>query len=360
MTTDLVEERLERLQLIRDSARSVVPVETGAQRARALRFQQPGFDRTKWQEMSSLGWSGLRVPEDKGGSGLDVAALCAVAQQLGASLSPEPFIGVAGVAQLLQGDWLQSVLAGERIVVPAWLERPNDLAASVQTRFLQGRVSGVKRLVAGAAGANGFVVSTCEGPVLVERDAPGVALTIVALHDGGFVGDLRLEDAPATPLTSGAGAAAAFERIFEESALANAAYVLGAMEAAFDMTLAYMTVRKQFGKPIGSFQALQHRAVDLKIQLELTRAVVNEALRAMDDGAPPQDCQALVSRAKMRAAGAGMLIAKESVQFHGAMGMTDECDVGLYARKILAVHNDWGSTVAHRQRFATLELTRHG
>ena len=119
MTTDLVEERLERLQLIRDSAMSVVPRESGPQRARAMRFKQPGFDRAKWKEMCSLGWSGLRVPEDKGGTGLDVAALCAVAQQLGASLSPEPFIGVAGAAQLLPGDWLPPVLAGERIVVPA-------------------------------------------------------------------------------------------------------------------------------------------------------------------------------------------------------------------------------------------------
>jgi alkylation response protein AidB-like acyl-CoA dehydrogenase len=120
-----------------------------------------------------------------------------------------------------------------------------------------------------------------------------------------------------------------------------------------------MTVRKQFGKPIGSFQALQHRAVDLKIQLELTRAVVNEAVRAIDSDAPLQDRHALVSRARMRAASAGMLVAQESVQFHGATGMADESDVGLYARKILAVHNDWGSAMAHRRRFAMLEFARH-
>lgn len=353
MSNDVMDERLERIALIRDSAQSVVPRDKGAQRARALRFKQPGFDRALWREMCALGWSGLRVPEDKGGTGLDVAALCAVAQQLGASLSPEPFVAVAGAAQLLPSDWLASVVTGDRIVVPAWMERAHDLDTRGQTHLHKGRVSGCKRLVGGAAGADAFLVGTRDGLALVERDAPGVSLSFVGLHDGGFAADVRFEDAPGLALPG------SLEDVFEESALANGAYVLGAMEAAFDMTLAYMTVRKQFGKPIGSFQALQHRAVDMKIQLELTRAVINEAAAALDVFAPAPDRRSLVSRAKMRAADAGMLVARECVQFHGAMGMTDECDVGLYARKILAVHNDWGSATAHRQRFIAAEIARH-
>jgi alkylation response protein AidB-like acyl-CoA dehydrogenase len=248
---------------------------------------------------------------------------------------------------------LAPVLAGERIVLPAWMERAHELDARGQAHFRNGRVNGTKRLVAGAAGADAFVVCTRDGLALVERAAPGVSLAVTGLHDGSFAGDVRFDNAPGVPL------AGSFDDIFEEGALANAAYVLGAMEAVFDMTMAYLAVRKQFGKPIGSFQALQHRSVDMKIQLELTRAVVNEAADALDEGAPLQARRALVSRAKMRAGDAGMLFAKECVQFHGAMGMTDECDVGLYARKILAVHNDWGSVMAHRQRFAALELARH-
>lgn len=351
--SSILDDARERLELIRDSAASVVPREAGAARARALRFREPGFDRALWTQMCGLGWAGLRVPEEREGAGFDVSALCAVAQQLGASLSPEPFIAVAAAAQLLRGEWLASVMAGDRIVVPAWMERAHDLDPAGRTQFRNGKVNGTKRLVAGAPAADAFVVATADGLALVKRDAPCVTVEPVRLHDGGFVGDVAFADAPGDAL------AGSLDDVLEESAVANAAYLLGTMEAAFDITLAYMSVRKQFGKPIGSFQALQHRAVDLKIQLELTRAVVDEAVRAIDDDAPLQDRRALVSRAKMRAAGAGMLVAKETLQFHGAMGMTDECDIGLYARKILAVHNDWGSATAHRQRFATIEFARH-
>lgn len=344
---------LEQLSLVRDSAASIVPRDSGPQRVRPLRFQPPGFDRALWKEMCGLGWAGLRVSEAHGGTGLDVTALSAVAQQLGASLRPEPFIDTAAAAQALTGEWLDAVLSGDRIVVPAWMERPHDLSFG-RTRLASGRVNGLKRLVRHAEAADAFVVATLEGLVLVERDASGVSIAPLTLHDGSLAGDVQFDNAPCLALQGG------FDTLLEECALANAAYLLGAMEAAFDTTLAYLTVRKQFGKPIGSFQALQHRAVDLKIQLELTRAVVNEAAAALDDdAATTQDRHALVSRAKTRAADAGMLISRESVQFHGAMGMTDECDIGLYVRKILSVHNDWGSTMAHRQRFTTIEQARH-
>jgi len=343
----------DRLRLVRDSAAAIVPRDKGPQRVRPLRFGQPGFDPALWKQMCELGWAGLRVPEARGGTGLDVAALCAVAQQLGASLSPEPFIATAAAAQVLTGEWLAATLRGDRIVVPAWMEQAHGLDAG-QARFASGRVSGTKRMVPHAAAAHAFVVATRDGLALVEREAPGVSVSPVGLHDGGLAGDVRFDDAPGVPLQG------AFEALLEECALASAACLLGAMEAAFDTTLAYLSVRRQFGKPIGSFQALQHRAVDLKIQLELTRAVVNEAAAALDgDTAAPQERRALVSRAKMRAAGAAMQIAKEAVQMHGAMGMTDECDIGLYARKILAVQGDWGSALAHRRRFAAIEQARH-
>ncbi|WP_048440118.1 acyl-CoA dehydrogenase family protein [Caenimonas sp. SL110] len=350
----MLEEARERLELIRDSAASVVPRDAGAARARALRFSQPGFDRAQWKQMCGLGWGGLRVPEAQGGSGFDVTALCAVAQQLGASLSPEPFIAVAGAAQLLRGSTQTQVMAGDEIVVPAWNERAHDLDTAGRTQFRGGKVSGTKRLVSAGHAADAFLVSTNQGLALVRKDAPGVTVSTVKLHDGGFTADVVFAEAP------GEAIAGSLDSVFEECALANAAYLLGTMEAAFDITLAYMQVRKQFGKPIGSFQALQHRAVDLKIQIELTRAVINDAAAQFDDDSTSlADRQTLVSRAKMRAGDAGMLVAKEAVQFHGAMGMTDECDIGLYARKILAVHNDWGSVAAHRQRFTATLVARH-
>ncbi|MES2786294.1 MAG: acyl-CoA dehydrogenase family protein [Pseudomonadota bacterium] len=352
--SETMDEARERLELIRDSAASVVPRGSGAARARALRFKQPGFDHALWKQMCGLGWAGLRVPEGQGGSGFDVRALCAVAQQLGASLSPEPFIAVSGAAQLLRGPTLDKVMSGDEIVVPAWSERAHDLVTAGRTQFRGGKVSGAMRLVNAGHAADAFIVSTREGLALVRKDAPGVSVTPLKLHDGGFTADVVFADTP------GEAIAGSLETVFEECALANAAYLLGTMEAAFDITLAYMQVRKQFGKPIGSFQALQHRAVDLKIQIELTRAVINDAAAQFDDGAISlADRRTLVSRAKMRAGDAGMLVAKEAVQFHGAMGMTDECDIGLYARKILTVHNDWGSVAAHRQRFTATLVAGH-
>jgi alkylation response protein AidB-like acyl-CoA dehydrogenase len=351
--TMTLDDAQESLRLIRDSASAMVPRENGPQRARSLRMRQPGFDRALWKDMCRLGWAGLRVPEDRDGSGLGVAALCAVAQQLGASLSPEPFIAVAGAASLLSGAHLRAVLHGDSIVVPAWMEQPHDLDQAGQARFVSGRVTGTKRLVACASAADAFLVQSHDGLALVEREAPGVTITSVRLHDGSFAGDVAFDNAPGEVVPG------SLEQMFEESALANAAYLLGAMDSAFEMTLAYLTVRKQFGKPIGSFQALRHRAVDLKIQIELTRAVINEAVAMLDRSTAGQTTQqSLVSRAKARAGDAAMLVARESVQFHGAMGMTDECDIGLYLRKILAVHNDWGSVVAHRQRFAAIEQAR--
>ncbi|VTU37559.1 acyl-CoA dehydrogenase family protein [Variovorax sp. PBL-E5] len=352
--SEIQDDARERLALIRESAASLLPREDGAARARALRFQAPGFDRALWKKMCGLGWAGLRVPEAGDGSGFDVEALCAVAQQLGESLSPEPFIPVTAAAQLLPDDWRARVMAGDRIVVPAWMERAHELPSAARTTFRHGKVNGTKRLVPCALGADAFVVATHDGLALVQRESAGVALEPVSLHDGGFAADVVFKDAPGEALD------AAFDGVFEECALAHAAYLLGVMEAAFDVSLAYMTVRKQFGRPIGSFQSLQHRAVDLKIQLELTRAVVHDAAIACNDPSASQaHRQSLVSRARMRAGDAALRTAQETVQFHGAMGMTDECDIGLYARKILAVQNDWGSTLAHRQRFTAIELARN-
>lgn len=342
------------LRLVRESAAAVVPRDQGPRRARALRFTQPGFDTGLWHSMCELGWVGLRVPEARGGAGLGVAALCAVAEQLGAALAPEPLIAAAAAAPHLPDGWLAPALSGQALVVPAWQEGLHSLDPCGQATWRAGQVTGSKRLVAGAVAAHAFLVPTRDGLALVERNAPGVTVTAVPLHDGGQAGDVTFSGSPGEALPGD------FSATLDECAVAHAAWLLGAMEAAFDITMAYVSMRKQFGKLIGSFQALQHRSVDMKVQIELTRAVVQEAATALDlQRGSTADRQALVSRAKMRAADAAMHIAKEAVQFHGAMGMTDEGDIGLYARKIFTVCNDWGATTAHRQRFTAILQARH-
>ena len=170
---------------------------------------------------------------------------------------------------------------------------------------------------------------------------------IVETQDGGHYGTLRA--APGARL--GALPDGLMDRALDEATLATAAMLLGVMEGAFAMTLDYLRTRQQFGKPIGSFQALQHRAVDLKIQIALTRASVEAAAATLDAGAAEDARRAAVSRAKHRAAEAALLVTREAVQMHGAIGYTDEYDVGLYLRKAMVLANQFGSPSLHRRRY---------
>ena len=126
------------------------------------------------------------------------------------------------------------------------------------------------------------------------------------------------------------------------------------MERAFAMTLTYLKTRQQFGKPIGSFQALAHRAADLKIQVALTRASVEAAAVTLDTSSVTAVRRAAVSRAKARASDAAMRITREAIQMHGGIGYTDEYDVGLYLRKAMVLANLFGSAELHRARYAEL------
>jgi alkylation response protein AidB-like acyl-CoA dehydrogenase len=344
----IAEDRAQNIRMIRDSAAAVAPREGDLRRVRALRFQQPGFDPAIWREMCDMGWVGLRVPEADGGSGLGMGEFCALAEELGAGLVPEPLIPCAMAARVMQGEDLRSLLSGERVVSPAWQEQLNTLDPLGETTLHEGRVTGSKVFVPMAAGAHAFLVTTGSGLALVPSDASGVSLTIEQTQDGGHFGTLILEGAPAIAVSGGLAQA------IEEAALATAAYLLGVMDRAFEMTLEYLKTRRQFGRPIGSFQALQHRASDLKLQVALTRASVESAAATLDADAPEPVCRAAVSRAKARAAEASMLVTRQAIQLHGAIGYTDEYDVGLFLRKAMVLANMYGSAALHRSRFAQL------
>jgi alkylation response protein AidB-like acyl-CoA dehydrogenase len=351
---DAAEERAESLRMIRDSAAAVAPRGGDLKRIRDLRFKQPGFDAAVWRDMAAMGWPGLRVAEDAGGSGLGMAAFCALAEELGAALAPEPLIAVAMAARLLPAGELPALLAGERIVIPAWQERPNSLDAAGATRLQGGRLTGRKVFVPMAAGADAFLVTVPGRLALVSRDAPGLELALDQTQDGGNFGTLVFTDAPAEAVAGDPAEA------LDEAALATAAYLLGVMDRAFAMTLDYLKTRQQFGKLIGSFQSLQHRAVDLQIQVSLTRASVEAAAATLDamasqaGGAPAALRQAAVSRAQARASEAALLVTKQCIQLHGGIGYTDAYDVGLFLRKAMVLAPLYGAAALHRARFAAV------
>jgi len=367
MTT--AEDRGENLRMIRDSAAGIAPRTGDFRRIRALRFSEPGFDRQVWRDMCDMGWLGLLVPDDAGGSGLGVREFCALAEELGASLVPEPLIAAAMAACLLPPGHLPAVLAGERIVLPAWQEKPHSIdpaaggtvvdsppdggtgtasARAGGVGVIQGRVSGKKLFIPMAAGADAFLVTTPQGLALVERSAAGVHLELTQTQDGGNIGTLTLTSAPAGIFPGDASAA------LETATMATSAYLLGMMDRVFGITLDYLRTREQFGRKIGSFQALQHRSADLRIQLSLSRAVVDAAALAQDTANDAAVRRAAASRAKARASDAASAVTRGCIQLHGGIGYTDAADPGLFLRKMMVLAPAYGSAALHRARFREL------
>lgn len=342
----MTEDRDEGVRMIRDSAAGIAPRTGDFRRIRALRFTEPGFDRAVFREMCQMGWLGLMIPENAGGSGLGVREFCALTEELGASLVPEPLIGAAMAARLLPETHLAEVLTGDRIVLPAWQEAPLSLeVASGGTVIGNGKVSGKKLFVAMAAGADAFLVTTAGRLALVERSAPGVHLELTQTQDGGNTGTLTLDDAPAEVFAGDASEA------LETAIMATSAYLLGVMDRVFGITLEYLKTREQFGRKIGSFQALQHRSADLRIQVSLTRAVAEAAAVTCDSTTDPAVRKAAVSRAKARASDAASVVTRGCIQLHGGIGYTDAADPGLFLRKMMVLAPSYGSAALHRARF---------
>ncbi|HEY8290589.1 MAG TPA: acyl-CoA dehydrogenase family protein, partial [Acetobacteraceae bacterium] len=307
----MAEDRAESLRMIRDSAAGIAPRSGDFKRIRSLRFTDPGFDRTVWQQMCEMGWLGLLVPEAGGGSGLGVQEFCALTEELGASLVPEPLIPAAMAALLLPQEELGDVLAGERIILPAWQEKAHSIDLASAGQAGNGKVSARKMFIPMAAGADAFLVTVPGGLALVDRAAPGVHLELTRTQDGGNFGTLTLDQAPAKLFDGNA------DRALEIATLATSAYLLGAMDRVFGITLDYLRTREQFGRKIGSFQALQHRSADLKIQVSLARAVVNAAAAAQDEATDAAIRKAAVSRAKARASEAASSVTRGCIQLLG-------------------------------------------
>jgi alkylation response protein AidB-like acyl-CoA dehydrogenase len=342
-------ESAETIRMIRDSARAVVPADGNLGRVRACRFGEMGFDRETFRSMAEMGWLGMALREEAGGLALGMGPLAALCETLGTGLVPEPLAGAVLACTMIE-EPPAAMLSGERIVLAAWQDEANSLEWRHGARLSGGnRVSGRKAFVPCAAGADAFAVATGTGIAIVARDARGLRLELTPTRDGGHFGELVMDDVEAEVL-----AGADVDAALDAAILCHAAYLLGVADAAFDMTLEYLRIRHQFGKPIGSFQALQHRATDLKVRIELTRASVGAAAVAMDGGSGSVPAAAIVSQAKARATDTAMLVAREAIQMHGAIGFTDEYDVGLFARKAMAQGNLFGSAALHRRRYASL------
>ena len=361
--------------LLADSVADFTARGTDIARVRRLRGTPQEYDRATWSQMAALGWLGILVPERYGGLGLGLGEMAVVAKGLARALTPEPLAATAVLAatalaagdnEALKRDELPRLVAGELLPALAWQEAAGVLdPAAIRTRaepFEGGyRLSGTKRFISGAAQADAFLVTAQanNGIVLLwlPRATAGAGVALEPLADGRSFGTLRLQDAlvpKGRVVAAGTVAAEALARAFDHGAAIAGAELLGVMERALEMSLDYLRTRVQFGKPIGAFQALQHRAVDLHIQKELAGAVLEEALAALDRGPDAATRAQLASRVKARCADAALKITREAIQLHGAIGFTDEYDAGLYLKRALTLAAWLGHPVWHRRRYARL------
>jgi alkylation response protein AidB-like acyl-CoA dehydrogenase len=354
----------------RESARSRLAKMGGPARIRQARQSAHGFDRAAWHALAEAGWLAVLVAEEQGGLGLGLRELLAICEETGRRLLPEPFVGagVQSVALLARAPQsasrdtlLAGVLAGRLIIGVAWQEQAGELEPGIlRMRADQAgngfALTGLKNWVVPGTGADGWLV-LAGGPRLFWVEAQErVHVEALQRVDGSSMANLRLEAAHATLLMEGLQALSAVEQANDTARLAQAAELLGIAHRAHDDTLEYLKTRVQFGKPIGANQALQHRMVDAYIAVEIASACLGDVLDQHERGA--SSLAALSSRAKARCGDVASRLTRLAVQFHGAIGFTDEFDIGLYWKR--AVHlNGWlGGPPAHRARFLRLQQDR--
>ena len=362
-------------RMLAESVEAFTRRATDLGRVRAQREQFPGYDRRLWEEMAGLGWVGLLIDEEHGGSGLGLADMAVVAEGLASQLVPEPLGSCAVLsartlarcdASALVSELLTGIAGGQIIAAVAFQERAGTLIEdrpSTVAHLENGDItlSGEKTFVAGGAGADGFVVSASTGSgtalVWVPGDSTGLSLDHCHLADGRFSSTLRLDGvklASSHLLARENNAPAALSAAVQETTAIACAELVGLMGTALDMTLDYLRTRVQFGKAIGSFQSLQHRSVDLFIQQQLASAALADALRALNEAPDQAQTTATVSRAKARCSDAAALVTRQAIQMHGAIGFTEDSDVGLFVKRALTLAAWLGNSAWHRRRFQAL------
>ena len=349
--------------LLRDSAAKFIEA-AGPKVARAFRTRDPSFSPVRLRSAGELGWLGILAAESAGGHGLGLTELALVLQQVGRGLVCEP-IGLAAVsaAALGQGptshSMLQRVMTGEALVVPALQENAHGgdpLTPQTQAVERDGalRVTGTKTFVC-ADNADGFLVNASGpgGPMLcyVECHAPGCTLSTAQTVEGRRLATLALSDVPADLIPSHPSSRNAVDAVNNLVLMALSCELLGVMEKANEITLDYLRIRKQFGKLIGSFQALQHQAANILVRIETTRALAFQI--AANSDAFRID-PALVIALKAKASEDALAVTQACIQLHGAIGFTDEHDIGLYLKRAMLLSSLFGNAAAQRRRYIAI------
>jgi alkylation response protein AidB-like acyl-CoA dehydrogenase len=395
-------------QMLFDTAAAFLRKESPITRLRAMREDPLGYSRPLWQRMGELGWLGLLFPESVGGLGGSFADGALILEQFGATLVPEPFIPsvvLAGMAILRAGDeaqqqrWLPGLIEGNTTLALAYAEPQSRFDVTrVATRAERTgggyRIDGSKVFVLNGHGADTIVVSArtsgAEGDrtgislFVVEPGAKGLGVRPIRTMDGHHAANLTFDNVQVDldrRLGPEGDAAPVLDEVLDLGAAAACAEGAGIMRAVLQMTVEYLRTREQFGVKIGTFQALQHRAVDMFVETELARstsilaslsvgrgsasAVPSSVGRGSASAVPSSvgrggseretnERKSAISAAKTQLAVSGRFVTQQAVQLHGGIGVTDEHDVGLYFKRMHILGTLFGDEEFHVSRFASL------
>ena len=355
MELDLSDEQ----RALREAARAFLEREASVAYARAMMNDALGYKPAVWRKMAELGWMGLPFPEDAGGVGMGFTALAILLQEMGRVVLPGPYLStvLAGLAVLDAGseeqrkELLPAIAAGEVRWAASLSDTRVESAPSGDAFVLNGEA----RYVTDGATADRIVVAA--GGELFVPGGDGLSATQVELMDATRkVAHVRFGDAPAERL--GEGDRAAADGLLDKAYVALAAEMLGGAERVVELSVEYAKQRVQFDRPIGSFQAVKHRAADMLLDVESLRNAVSYAAWAIEREHP--DASIAASMAKAYASDAYRRVASSGIQVHGGIGFTWEHDMHLYFKRAKASEVALGSAEWHRERLAGLLEERYG
>jgi alkylation response protein AidB-like acyl-CoA dehydrogenase len=366
--------------MLKEQAKSWTRDEASVSKFREMRDagNEHCFDKATWEGMAELGWAGILIPEEFGGSELGYMTFGVVLEEIGRQLTASPLYasGLVGATALLAGgtetqkqEWLPRIAEGTAVVTLAIDEgarhAPAQTALTAEKKGKGFTLTGKKVHVLEGLAADAFIVAARTGGAagstdglslfLVDATAKGITRERVRTADSRGYANVTFAsvavdaDALLGELDQGH---AVLEATLDRARAGLAAEMLGTAAQSFDMTLDYLKTRVQFGQVIGSFQALGHRAAGLFTEMEMARSCVEAALEAIDRDA--DNVSLLCSLAKCKAGDFLHHMSNELIQIHGGIGMTDEFDAGLYLKRARAVEATFGNQAFHRDRFATL------
>ena len=353
-------------EILKDNARKFFAGECPMNRVRQLAETGTAYDADLWSKMAAQGFTGIIFPEKYDGLGLGVVDLILLMEEAGRALVPGPFFATVALAATAidavatdaqKTKYLAPICRGEARATLADLEAGAGWGTRADGKMaaVNGRLTGEKLFVPDADVADFLVVTARGGVFAVERNAPGVSVTPMPAMDlTRSVYAVQFNNTPAEKLAD----ASAMERATDVATAALVAEMVGGMQRVLDMTVEYAKTRKQYGKAIGAFQAVQHQCADMYLETESSRSAAYYAAWALDHD--PANAATAVSIAKMYASDAYRTVGNRGIQVHGGMGFTWENDLHLYYRRAKASETMLGDATFHRERIARFIIDAPG